>query len=187
MREIIKEFAGRELAFYTDDGLFSPSAPDRGTAAMLSLADIRQGARVLDLGCGWGYAGICAAAAAGPENVWMTDIDPHAVEVSMRSAEANGLHGIHFSVGDAYDGVDASGFDLILSNPPYHADFSVPSRFITKGFNRLRIGGRLMMVTKRREWYFRRISAVFGGVHVDEADGYFIFTAERRDYKRADK
>ena len=31
-------------------------------------------------------------------------------------------------------------FDWILSNPPYHTDFSVPKRFIEKGFNRLKVG-----------------------------------------------
>ena len=36
------------------------------------------------------------------------------------------------------------------------------------------------MGTKRREWYRNKLVAVFGGVHIVEADGYFVFEAERR-------
>ncbi len=52
--------------------------------------------------------------------------------------------------------------------------------FIEKGYNRLRLGGRLLMVTKRREWYKRKLISVFGGVRIREAKGYFVFEAEKR-------
>ena len=43
-----------------------------------------------------------------------------------------------------------------------------------------RVGGRLYMVTKRRDWYENRLRATFGGVRVTEAGGYFVFVAEKR-------
>jgi len=39
-------------------------------------------------------------------------------------------------------------FTLILSNPPYHTDFSVAKNFIEGGYKRLVIGGRMVMVQK---------------------------------------
>ena len=30
--------------------------------------------------------------------------------------------------------------------------------------------------TKRREWYKNKLISVFGGVHIDEIDGYYVFT-----------
>lgn len=39
------------------------------------------------------------------------------------------------------------------------------------------------MVTKRREWYKNKLIAVFGGVHIDEINGYYVFTAEKREKK----
>ena len=36
------------------------------------------------------------------------------------------------------------------------------------------------MVTKRRDWYEKRIAAVFGGVRVYEKEDYFVFEAEKR-------
>lgn len=41
-------------------------------------------------------------------------------------------------------------------------------------------GGKLLMVTKRLDWYKNKITAVFGGVTVRELEGYYVFIAEKR-------
>ena len=76
------EFGGQTMAFETAPGLFSPARADRGTLAMLGVAALQPGLRVLDLGCGWGLAGVYAALICGAENVVMTDIDPRAAPAS---------------------------------------------------------------------------------------------------------
>jgi len=76
--------------------------------------------------------------------------------------------------------VEESDFTLILSNPPYHADFSVPKHFIEGGFKKLVAGGKLVMVTKRLDWYKNKLISVFGGVKVYEINGYYVFVAEKR-------
>ena len=43
------------------------------------------------------------------------------------------------------------------------------------------------MVTKRRDWYKNKFVSVFGGVNIEESDGYFVFTAEKRKANYADK
>jgi len=90
-------------------------------------------------------------------------------------------------VSDGFRSLDDTGFDLILSNPPYQSDFAVARHFIEKGFNRLKVGGRMVMVTKRREWYRNKLVAIFGGVKIREIDGYFVFEAERRDARYANR
>lgn len=37
-----------------------------------------------------------------------------------------------------------------------------------------------MMVTKRLDWYKNKLISVFGGVKVQEIQGYYVFTAEKR-------
>lgn len=74
-----------------------------------------------------------------------------------------------------------------LSNPPYHTDFRVAKHFIEKGFNRLAIGGKMVMVTKRRDWYKRKLIAIFGGVQIREVDGYYVFLSEKRSAVYAGK
>ena len=179
------EILGRQLVLETDSRLFSPAHADRGTLAMLSCARLEPGMRVMDLGCGCGLVGILAAQVCGEANVILSDIDPVAVAVARRNAARNGVPGVEVVESDGFRNVDASGFDLILSNPPYQSDFSVAKGFIEKGFNRLKPGGRLMMVTKRREWYRNKLVHIFGGVRIHEIDGYYVFEAERRTARYA--
>ena len=181
------EILGQSISLETQKGLFSPEHVDRGTLAMLAHVNFESGMRIMDLGCGCGVVGIVAAKIAGEENVFMSDADEKAVETARRNAERNGVGGVKIYVSDGFRDVDASGFDMILSNPPYQTDFSVAKGFIEKGFNRLKIGGKLYMVTKRRDWYKNKMISVFGGVEIRETDGYFVFVAERRSLKYANK
>lgn len=174
------EVLGQRIELETQRGLFSPEHIDRGTLAMLRQVHIEPGMRIMDLGCGCGVVGIVAAKIAGEENVFLSDVDPVAVKIARRNAARNGVGGVRCYVSDGFRDVDEAGFDLILSNPPYQTDFSVAKGFIEKGFNRLKIGGRLVMVTKRRAWYRNKLISVFGGVEIREADGYCVFLAERR-------
>lgn len=173
------------LEIETTEGLFSPRGADAGTLSMVSAVELKSGQKLLDLGCGAGLVGIAAAKVLGEENVWMTDVDPAAVRCAAENAKRNGVENVHLCCGDALDAVDVSGFDWILSNPPYHADFSVAKKFIEKGFNRLKIGGKLVMVVKRELWYRNKLTAIFGGVRMQEISGYFVFTAEKRSERYA--
>jgi len=178
---IIKtKIKGFEIQLKTMERLFSPKSVDRGTLAMLSVLDLNEGDKVLDLGCGYGIVGIYAAKVIGANNVVMTDIDGIAVELAKENAELNGVSPIKVIKGDAYECVEDNDFTVILINPPYHADFSVPKKFIERGFNRLRISGKMYLVTKRKEWYKNKLISIFGGVKIYYIDTYFVFEAEKR-------
>jgi len=184
------EILGEALTLGTAPGLFSPGHVDRGTLAMLSVAGFESGMKVLDLGCGCGVVGILAAKKCGAEHVWLTDIDPEAVAVARKNAEANGAGGVTCVISDGVKQLKEAGFDLILTNPPYQSDFAVAKAFIEKGFNRLKLGGRMLMVVKRREWYKNKLISVFGGVKIHEIDGYYVFEAVKKSpnyAKRAQK
>ena len=180
------EIDGIEINIKTDNTCFSPDGADRGTLAMLSVSNVQTGEKVLDLGCGAGIVGIWCAKITGAENVVMTDVCPVSVDFAKKNALENGVEGINIVCGDGFEKVDESDFDVILSNPPYHTDFSVAKGFIEKGFNRLKIGGRMLMVTKRLDWYKNKLTAVFGGCKVYEIDGYYVFEAKKRSMTRKD-
>jgi 16S rRNA (guanine1207-N2)-methyltransferase len=88
---------------------------------------------------------------------------------------------------DGFDNLGEAGFDLILCNPPYQADFAVPRHFIEKGFNRLVIGGRMLMVTKRELWHRKKFTAIFGGVTVHRVEDYVVFEAVRKRDRYANR
>lgn len=180
---ITAEIKGVTLTLSTDPELFSPSGVDVGTLAMLEETDFPDG-MILDLGCGCGIVGIVAAKLNGAENVVMCDINPRAVEISRENADLNGVGDVRIYQSEGLRDIPERGFSLILSNPPYHADFSVPKHFIEEGFRRLKVGGKMVMVTKRLDWYKNKLTAFFGGVKVAERDGYYIFTAEKRGERR---
>lgn len=176
------ETNNRTLEIETQDSLFSPENIDRGTIAMLSTVTIRPEDKLLDLGCGYGTVGLFAAS-QGVRQITMTDLNQKAVECSFRNIERNFPEQkdlFTVMVSDGLEKVEDNDYTLILSNPPYHADFNVPKRFIEDGFRHLATGGRMVMVTKRRTWYENKLKSVFGGVRVAEVDGYFVFTAEKR-------
>lgn len=171
---------GINFKMHTEMSLFSPNSIDKGTLTMLSKVDFQPGQKILDLGCGYGVIGIYAAHFSGAENVTMVDINPLAVKIAKENAVRNGLGAIKILQSDGFQNMIEQDFDLILSNPPYHANFDVPKNFIEGGLRHLKHGGRMVMVTKRYQWYKNKLESVFGGVTVIEENGYYIFISEKR-------
>lgn len=177
---ISAEIKNVSLKFETDPSNFSPNGIDIGTLAMLSATEFLPNDKVLDMGCGYGVVGILAAKLIGAGNVTMCDISESAVRQAKINAELNGVPDIDIKISDGFSEIPDNGFTLILSNPPYHTDFSVPKHFIEVGFKKLAVGGKMVMVTKRLDWYKNKLASVFGGVRVWEIDGYYVFISEKR-------
>jgi 16S rRNA (guanine1207-N2)-methyltransferase len=171
---------GVHLKFETEPRLFSPQGIDEGTASLLTHLHFRENDKVLDLGCGYGVIGIYAAKRINPKQVFLVDNNPAAVSCAMRNARINEVESIHIQCSDGFRGLSEKGFTKILSNPPYHADFSVAKHFIEKGFNRLVIGGSMWMVTKREDWYRNKLKSIFGGVRVTRQNSYVVFEAIKK-------
>ena len=168
------------MVFETAPSIFSPNSIDQGTLAMLSVIDFLPSDKVLDLGCGYGVVGILAGKLIGEQNVIMCDVSEQAIESAAMNLRLNNVPEISIRLSDGYKNVAETDFTLILSNPPYHADFSVPKHFIEVGFKKLVLGGKLVMVTKRLDWYKNKLTSVFGGVKIHEINGYYVFVAEKR-------
>lgn len=172
------------LRFETNADVFSPTSIDQGTLAMLSAVEFKSDDKVLDLGCGYGVVGILAAKLIGAGRVVMTDISEVATGLARTNADLNAVGNVRIVQGDGFTPITDHDFTLILSNPPYHTDFSVAKGFIENAFQRLLIRGRFVMVTKRLDWYRNKIAATFGGVMVRIIDGYYVFVAEKRSVKK---
>lgn len=74
--------------------------------------------RVLDLCCGSGCIGITLKAEKPDAFVTCSDLSTDALELAAENAELLGVD-VAFCQSDLLDGFATSGFDLIISNPPY--------------------------------------------------------------------
>ena len=181
--KIEKEINGITVTLDTGDYYFSPDEIDRGTLAMLSAVEASPEDKILDLGCGYGIVGIYLAKLSGAEVV-MSDVSEDAVRLSEENLKLNGVTSARVVLSDGLSAVEDKDFSLILSIPPYHTDFKVAKGFIENGFRKLKVGGRMIMVTKRLDWYKNKLISVFGGVRIKEIDGYYVFEAEKRTSER---
>ena len=130
-----------------------------------AMANIDCGAAftVIDVGCGSGAGGICAAAllrGRAEPDVILSDINPKAVRYSRINASLNGIGGVRAVLSDVLQNINESG-NIIISNPPYLTDrsrrlyrhgggevgFDLSIRIVQESLNRLRPGGRLVLYT----------------------------------------
>lgn len=74
---------------------------------------------VLDVGCGSGIQSLVNAKCNPDNSVTGVDINPKAVECSMRNARLNGIENAVFFESDLFGKVPERKFDAIIFNPPY--------------------------------------------------------------------
>lgn len=170
------------ISLKTHYSLFSPNHADVGTITMLKYVELKPDDKVLDLGCGYGIVGISIAKVIGDSQVFMIDCNRLATEISRENAIGNSVPNVTVECGDGVTTFKDNDFSLILSNPPYHADFSTAKSFIEQGFKHLKMNGRMVMVVKRLDWYKNKLVSVFGGVKVIEDNGYYVLISEKRSY-----
>jgi methylase of polypeptide subunit release factors len=78
-------------------------------------------ARVVEIGCGSGAAGVFIARERPGADVTLADINQRALDVSAVNAEAAGVTNTRVAYSDILSDLTGA-FDYIVSNPPYLAD-----------------------------------------------------------------
>jgi 16S rRNA (guanine1207-N2)-methyltransferase len=137
------------------------------------------GARVLDIGCGSGVVALAAASRAAGAIVHAVDSNARAVQCTQRGAELNGLTSVTTELNANGNFVCTGQYDVALANPPYYSRFRIARHFLSAGRNALRPGGKILIVTKRPDWYQRNMSDWYDRVTVLEQKSYFLVHGER--------
>ena len=120
-RKIAFDVLGHHFEVETAAGLFSKDNLDIGTRFLLESVPTTPFERLLDAACGWGAIGIVKSANSTGEIV-MSDIDTRATKCAAHNAKVLGLEGrVSVVATDDLKQIEGS-FDLILSNPPFHAE-----------------------------------------------------------------
>jgi len=167
------------MRFLSWPGTFSYGRMDEGSRAMLEVADVRPGDKVLDLGCGNGTVGCLTSQQAGPLGViTFVDSNARAVRLSEVNAAANGVPNPKFMLSSDMSGLGRGEFDVVLANPPYYANSEVARLFINGSRDLLRPGGRFYFVTRMPVKTIPEVVDIYGEVESVENRGFTVVIAK---------
>lgn len=143
--------------------------------------------RVADLGAGWGY--LSAALLRSGAKVAGLDLY-EADAASLAAAQANlaaldgGATVLKYHWADVTAGLPRGRFDVIITNPPFHAgkatDVTLGSQFITRAAEGLASGGTLLLVANKHLPYEAVFDQHFKSRRtVAEGDGFKVIEGKR--------
>jgi 16S rRNA (guanine1207-N2)-methyltransferase len=140
---------------------------DEGTRLLLDRLDVAPGGSVLDVGCGYGIIGLLAAR-LGAGHVDMVDVNLLAIASARENIAGNAVSNAEAFLSDAFSAVGNKRYDLIASNPPFHAgksvDYAVAHAFIEHARSALKPGGRLLLVANKFIRYDHLMRTTFNTV-----------------------
>ena len=163
-RQISRRYGSHELLFTTCEGVFSKDEVDDYSLTLIEQTRrlIKPPCRVLDLGCGYGAVGIILAKICGDIELWQSDINQTAVELTQRNCEDNGVTSNVF-LSDGYEAIPVDvKFDCVLLNPPIHAGKETVYRLFRETCDRLCGGGRFYIVMHKKHGASSAIRALEG-------------------------
>ncbi|MBN2111947.1 class I SAM-dependent methyltransferase [Candidatus Woesearchaeota archaeon] len=167
-----------ELEFWTGSGVFSGKKVDKGSELLANDSIIKEGWRVLDLGCGYGAVGIAVAKAYTSSEVVLTDINQRAVKLSRMNRKLNKAQNVSVVQGNMYERVNGK-FDTILLNPPQTAGREICFKMIENAKKFLNKGGMLQIVARHKKGgklLSDKMKSVFGNVEeISKKSGYRIY------------
>ncbi|MDN5686234.1 MAG: class I SAM-dependent methyltransferase [Brachybacterium sp.] len=112
--------AGRDLDLVSSASVFSGRGLDKATAVLLgrldTLTEPPAGARILDLGCGWGPIALTAALEHPGAEVWAVDVSERARKLTAENAVRAGVANLRVAAPE--DVPEDLMFEAIWSNPP---------------------------------------------------------------------
>ena len=175
-------YRGIPLAFRTDAGVFSKGEVDAGTDLLLKSLPEEMTGDILDLGCGWGVIGICAARRWPDARVTMADVNLRALDLARENARRNRAE-VRCLESDGMEALKGEMFDTVITNPPIRAGKQVIYRMFADAEACLRPGGSLILVIRKQqgaESCIRYLQTLFPKVEkTAKSGGFWVLTAAK--------
>jgi len=169
---------GGSYRFCARAGVFSRDGVDPGSRLLAEAVTIRPDARVLDLGCGYGVLGVVAARLAPRGQVRLVDVDVRAVHCAEANLRVNRIVNARAILSDGFSAIPGDRFDLVVSNPPFHAGVAAAHPFVDGAARHLVPTGRMLVVAMRPGVYRRRMREAFHSVaDLADREGYTVLEA----------
>jgi 16S rRNA (guanine1207-N2)-methyltransferase len=178
------EFAFRDqerlIKAVSRPGVFSHRSLDGGARALMNTMIIRDGDRVLDLGCGSGVVALAAAFRGNRVAVVALDSHARAVECTARGAALNSLVNVTTVLNADGHAPGPGTYDVVLGNPPYYSDYRIAEVFLQAARRALKPGGKVLIVAKSYAWYETRMPELFDEVKLHEHKQYMVVEGTQR-------
>ncbi len=151
-------FKGHQFTFETGPGVFSKDKVDTGSRVLLQEFCKHEqppaGARILDLGCGYGFIGVVLAGAFDNIHLDFVEINGKAAKFAARNAKSNGIgdakvHAIDFA-DESQRRLALGGelYDYVVFNPPVKAGKQAMDALINAALQHLKNYGALYVVIR---------------------------------------
>lgn len=172
---------GNLIQVVTRPGVFAHRQFDNGARQILDIVEVFPECNIIEIGCGSGAMSLALAKRDPSCNVFAIDSYSRAIDCIRRGAEINELTNITAELNhDGKLGKRAGQFDMAVANPPYYADYRIARHFIETATWALRVGGRLVLVTRMPQWYRDNLGQWLDEVEVFESRRYHIATGITR-------
>jgi len=165
---------GRLLRLVSRPGVFNHREIDGGARALIKAMVVKEGDHVLDIGCGCGAVAMAAAGRFPSVQVLAVDSDCRAVQCTARGAAMNELCNLTAVLNCTGDAGEPGTFDLVVGNPPYFSQYQIAFLFLRAAYRALKVGGRVMMVTKTPNWFDEHMPEWFDEIDLQPVSNYYI-------------
>ena len=161
---------GHKFTFLTDNGVFSKDGLDFGSRLLLESIPLDEvGAKVLDMGCGYGTIGIIINKLTN-HDIDMVDVNLRAMHLakrnakengcsnrnakengcSNRNAKENGCSNINIFESNCYQNI-TSKYNTIITNPPIRAGKKIVYEILMSAKKYLEQDGNLFLVIRKEQ------------------------------------
>lgn len=172
---------GRHFSLLTEPGVFSKGSLDPGTRLLLESVPVSNFNRLLDLGCGWGPIGIVAASTNSRGKAVLVDIDSQAVKVAQENIRRLDLENRVKAIATNDVRTVGGNFDLVLTNPPLHADTGSLVELFKRVKKVTNNNGKVYIVVEKTyiEKFKQILNEVFGRYEiVNQNSEYYILSTK---------
>jgi len=183
VKKINAKICNQEFTFLTDNGVFSKDKVDFGSRLLLeSIPLLEVGAKVLDVGCGYGTIGIVINKLTGA-SVDMVDVNKRAIHLALRNIKENDCRDTYAFESNCYQSVTLK-YDTIITNPPIRAGKDVVYEIVMGAVNHLNVSGNLFLVVRKEQGaksLISKLNDVYNVEIIERKSGYFVIKCYKKN------
>lgn len=171
------------FSFFSDNGVFSKEHIDYGSKLLLETYLKNKNitpANFLDVGCGYGFLGICLSKILGISGD-LIDVNKRAVHLTKRNTELNSVN-LNVFLSSCYENISGK-YDLIITNPPIRAGKEILHSILIGAKEYLTPNGQCWFVMRKdhgAKSMIKTLDEYYETKIVEKSKGFYIISLKMR-------